>query len=246
MNVDEDLRNNNIIINDISPPPSTIPQNNEAAPMKKSFKNAYKNFVNNIKNIAQPKKNSSLPENEQKQNNSNLSVSTDQTPKEETCKDKVANKLIQTIEVQKNLTVFLTLLGLGCLLLCLSIFMLPFIITAPSKFSLCFAFGSVLVLISFLFYHGTKVYITKLFENKRFWVTVTFLISIILGIFFSLGKHYFLSLFCSLFQLIALVMFVLSFLPGGQGGIKMIRRTVTSPFAKVFMGMVQNEVNNNS
>ena len=245
MSFDDDFRNKEIVINDVSPP-SSVGQNNEQIPIKNNLKNTYKNFVNNIKNLAMPKKTSSLPENEQQPNNNNISASTEQTPKEETCKDKVANNLIKTIEVQKNLTVFFTLLGLGSLLLCLSIFMLPFIITAPSKFSLCFAFGSVLILVSFLFYHGTKVYITKLFENKRLWVTITFIISIVIGIILSLGKHYFLSLFCSLFQLLALVMFVLSFLPGGQGGIKAIRKTIASPFAKVFMGVVQNEINKNN
>ena len=48
------------------------------------------------------------------------------------------------------------------------LFLIPFIITSPSKFSMCFAFGCTLVLISFLFYHGTKNYILKLFDKKRF------------------------------------------------------------------------------
>ena len=240
MNVDENIHNNQIEINDTSL--SSNVQNSEAAPIK-TIKNTYKSLVNNIKKLTKLKINSSVPENEQQQNN-NLSTSDEQIPKEETWKEKISNNIIKTVEIQKNLTIFFSLLGLGSLLLCLSIFMLPFIITSPSKFSFCFAFGSVLVLLSFLFYLGTKVYITKLFENKRFWVTITFVISIILGICLSFGNHYFLSLLCSLFQLLAIVMFVLSFLPGGQEGIKMIRRTVTSPFTKVFVGMVKNEINN--
>ena len=240
MNVDENIHNNQIEINDTSL--SSNVQNSEAAPIK-TIKNTYKSLVNNIKKLTKLKINSSEPENEQQQNN-NLSTSDEQIPKEETWKEKISNNIIKTVEIQKNLTIFFSLLGLGSLLLCLSIFMLPFIITSPSKFSFCFAFGSVLVLLSFLFYLGTKVYITKLFENKRFWVTITFVISIILGICLSFGNHYFLSLLCSLFQLLAIVMFVLSFLPGGQEGIKMIRRTVTSPFTKVFVGMVKNEINN--
>ena len=240
MNVDENIHNNQIEINDTSL--SSNVQNSEAAPIK-TIKNTYKSLVNNIKKLTKLKINSSVPENEQQQNN-NLSTSDEQIPKEETWKEKISNNIIKTVEIQKNLTIFFSLLGLGSLLLCLSIFMLPFIITSPSKFSFCFAFGSVLVLVSFLFYLGTKVYITKLFENKRFWVTITFVISIILGICLSFGNHYFLSLLCSLFQLLAIVMFVLSFLPGGQEGIKMIRRTVTSPFTKVFVGMVKNEINN--
>ncbi len=109
---------------------------------------------------------------------------------------------------------------------------------------MCFAFGCSLVLISFLFYHGTKNYVLKLFDKKRFTITILFICSILVGIIFSIGKHYFMSLLCSLFQLISLVLFVLTFLPGGKKGISYIKRKVTSPFVKVFMNMAANEINN--
>ena len=159
-------------------------------------------------------------------------------------KDKLAIAIISKVEVQKNLTVFIALLGLGSLLLCFSIFLIPFIITSPSKFSMCFAFGCSLVLISFLFYHGTKNYVLKLFDKKRFVITILFICSILVGIIFSLGKHYFISLLCSLFQLLSLVLFVLTFLPGGKKGINYIKRQVSSPFVRVFMRMAENQINN--
>ena len=109
---------------------------------------------------------------------------------------------------------------------------------------MCFAFGCTLVLISFLFYHGTKNYILKLFDKKRFTITILFICSILVGIIFSIGKHYFISLLCSLFQLVSLVLFVLTFIPGGKNGITCIKRQVTSPFVKIFMKMAENEINN--
>lgn len=160
----------------------------------------------------------------------------------EQCKEKISNTIISTIEVQRNYTVFFTLLGLGCFLLCMSVFMLPFIITSPSKFSMCFAFGSVLVLVSFLFFHGTKAYVEKLFDKNRFWISALFILSIILGIIFSFAGKYILSLPCSLFQLFALVMFILTFIPGGRKGIEAIKRKLSSPFARVFMGMAASEL----
>lgn len=159
------------------------------------------------------------------------------------CKEKAAQMIINTIEVKKNYTVFFSLLGLGSFLLCMSVFMLPFILTSPSKFSMCFAFGSILVLISFLFFHGTKAYVEKLFQKNRFWISLLFISSILLGIIFSIAGKYFFSLLCSLFQLFSLVMFILTFVPGGRKGIESIKKKLSSPFVRVFMGMAANEIN---
>ena len=181
--LDDDLRNKNIEINKIDPRPLASKESvqNPAPPQGiKLVKNTYFNLVKNIKNLA-TKKNTS----ETSPQNGNVEISSSQNesvdivaPK--TWKDKLAITLISKLEVQKNITVFLSLLGFGSLLLCFSIFLIPFIITSPSKFSLCFAFGCTLVLISFLFYHGTKNYILKLFDKKRFTITVLFICSILL------------------------------------------------------------------
>ena len=242
--LDDDLRNKKIEINKLETPLSS--KENMPQPQKSLkinlVKNTYSNFVKNIKNLAT--KNVSQSQSGQVNISSSQNEPQDIAPK--TWKDKLAITIISKIEVERNITVFLALLAMGSLLLCFSIFMIPFIITSPSKFSLCFAFGSSLVLISFLFYHGTKNYILKLFDKKRFTITVLFICSILVGIVFSIGKHYFISLLCSLFQLISLVLFVLTFIPGGRNGINCIKRQVTSPFVKVFMRMAENEINNNN
>ena len=251
--LDDDLRNRKIEINKIDPTPVSSKENLPQPPQQQRFginlvKSTYTNFVKNIKNLATKKSISQDPSQSSQSGQSNISTSQNESQPQDlapkTWKDKLANTIITNIEVQRNITVFLTLLGLGSLLLCFSIFMLPFIITSPSKFSLCFAFGCTLVLISFLFYHGTKNYVLKLFDKKRFTITILFICSIIIGIIFSLGKHYFISLLCSLFQLVSLVLFVLTFIPGGKNGIKCIKRQVTSPFVRVFMRMAENEANN--
>ena len=240
--LDDDLRNKKIEINKLETPLSS--QENAPQPQKSLkinlVKNTYSNFVKNIKNLAT--KNVSQSQSGEVNISSSQNEPQDIAPK--TWKDKLAIAIISKIEVEKNITVFLALLAMGSLLLCFSIFMIPFIITSPSKFSLCFAFGSSLVLISFLFYHGTKNYILKLFDKKRFTITVLFICSILVGIIFSIGKHYFISLLCSLFQLLSLVLFVLTFIPGGRNGINCIKRQVTSPFVRVFMRMAENEINN--
>ena len=178
------------------------------------------------------------------QNNNTTITSTQEAVKEKTCKDKIEEKIVEKIEVEKNIAVFLMLIALGCGLLCLSIFLLPLIITSPSKFSLCFAMGSLLVLISFLFYYGTKEYFRTLFEAQRFWISILFILSIIIGISFSLGKHYIISMLCSICQLVSLIVFIVSFVPGGRVGINCIKKAITSPFACLWMRMAASQIAN--
>ena len=239
--LDNDIKNKKIEINKIDPTPFTSKEsNNNTNTQKKPLnlvKNQYTKFINNIKNLATKKETST---NEVK---ISTSENEEQNQQPKSCKDKMANAIIEKVEVEKNITVFISLLGIGCFLICLSIFLLPLIITSPSKFSMCFALGSILILVSFLFYHGTKNYIMKLFDKKRFIITILFVCSIILGLIFSLGKHYFISLLCSLFQLISLILFVLTFVPGGKKGINCIKKKMSSPFVNIFMKIAQNEVN---
>ena len=239
--LDDDIKNKKIEINKIDPTPFTSKEsNNNTNTQKKPLnlvKNQYTKFINNIKNLATKKETST---NEVK---ISTSENEEQNQQPKSCKDKMANAIIEKVEVEKNITVFISLLGIGCFLICLSIFLLPLIITSPSKFSMCFALGSILILVSFLFYHGTKNYIMKLFDKKRFIITILFVCSIILGLIFSLGKHYFISLLCSLFQLISLILFVLTFVPGGKKGINCIKKKMSSPFVNIFMKIAQNEVN---
>ena len=178
------------------------------------------------------------------QNNNTTITSTQEAVKEKTCKDKIEEKIVEKIEVEKNIALFLMLIALGCGLLCLSIFLLPLIITSPSKFSLCFAMGSLLVLISFLFYYGTKEYFRTLFGAQRFWISILFILSIIIGISFSLGKHYIISMLCSICQLVSLIVFILSFVPGGRVGINCIKKAITSPFSGLWMRMAASQIAN--
>ena len=239
--LDNDFNNNKKIeMNKIDPTPfsnkeSTSNSNQQVQQKKPNLvKNTYTKFINNIKNLAFKNK----KESQKNEENIVSSQTEEQNQPPKTCKGKMANAIIKKVEVEKNMTIFMSLLSIGCFLICISIFLIPLIITAPSKFSMCFGLGSVLILISFLFYHGTKNYIIKLFEKKRFVITILFICSIIFGLIFSIGKHYFISLLCSLFQLISLILFILTFLPGGKYGINCIKRKMSLPFIKIFSRLI--------
>ena len=245
--IDDDLGGKNVIINK-EPFPFAAndaqPQEKSENAPKKFMKNAYSKLVTNIKSLVTKKEQPS--QEEQKSEEVNISSSqeeqADNAPK--TCKDKVANALIAKVEVEKNRTVFFSLLCIGSFLLCITLLMIPLIITSPSKFSMSLAFGSCFLIISFLFYYGTKNYVMKLFDKKRFLLTLLYISSIILSFVFWFIDNYFLSLLSSLYQSLCFVLFGLSFIPGGQSGIGYIKKKISSPFVKIFMNVAKKEITN--
>ena len=202
------------------------------------------NKVKTMKNIIPSFKKENQNENK---NNSNeqqeIKISSSNEISEKTYKDKIKDYLIDKIEIEKNIIIFLALFGTGILLLFLSLVFLPVIIITPAKFSLCFSLGSLLFLTSFLFWYGTKKYFEKIFSKERFWISILFVVSIFIGCGFALGKHYLISLICSVFQLVSLVLFILTFLPGGKLGINCIKNIIKSPFSGIWTRMVENQIN---
>lgn len=237
---EDDLQNKTIKINEDS---SIKPESIGSQPQNES--NAVQNFLSGFKNFIKPKITSTDIEKDNIENNSDQATNSSfSEKKEENCKDKLANKIIESVEVERNIGVFVALITIGSIILCMSFFLLPFVLTSPKKFSFCFAVGSILILVSFLFLVGTKRFVTKLFENKRLVISIMFILSIFVGIGFSLGNHYFISLLCSFIQFITLIMFILTFIPGGRAGIDCIKRTLTSPFTKLFISKAQSDLNN--
>ena len=202
------------------------------------------NKVKTMKNIIPSFKKENQNENK---NNSNeqqeIKISSTNELTEKTFKDKIKDYLIDKIEIEKSIIIFLALFGTGILLLFLSLIFLPVIIVSPAKFSLCFALGSLLFLTSFLFWYGTKKYFEKIFSKERFWISIFFIVSIFIGCGFALGKHYLISLICSVFQLISLILFILTFLPGGKLGIDCIKNIIKSPFSRIWTRMIENQIN---
>ena len=235
----EDLNNKNIEINN--------PNNISSTSNSPSESNAVQNFISGFKNLLKPKLTSIDIEKDNKENStiedSNRMTTSSKEEKEETWRDKLANKIIEKIEVEKSIGIFSVLICIGTALIIFSFFLLPLIIISPKKFSFCFAVGSIFVLISFMFLVGTRNYITKLLDNKRIFISISFILSIFIGIGCSLGNHYFISLICSGVQLISMVMFVLTFIPGGRAGIDCIKNALTSPFTKLFINKAKNELN---
>ena len=243
----DDLDNKNIEINN----PSDISSTSSQETGKKS--NAVQNFISGFKNFLKPKLTSTEIEKDNKENiesnkieNSNrltTSSKEEETKNKESFRDKIANKIIEKLEVERNILLFILLILIGIGLIIFSFFLLPMIMISPGKFSFCFAVGSIFILISFLFLVGSRNYVLKILDNKRIFISISFILSIFIGIGFSLGRHYFISLICSGVQLISMIMFILTFIPGGRAGIDCIKRTLSSPFTKLFINKAKSDLN---
>jgi hypothetical protein len=241
----DDLNNKNIEINNPTNTSSTTNQDSTQNP------STVQNFISGFKDFFKPKTTSIDIEKDNKENiqeddSNRMTLSSkeeNEIKKEESCRDKLANKIIEKLEVERSIGIFSVLICIGIGLIILSFFLLPIVLVSPKKFSFCFAVGSIFVLISFLFLVGTKNYVNKIMDNKRIFISVSFILSIFIGIGFSLGNHYFISLICSGVQLISMVMFVLTFIPGGRAGIDCIKKTLSSPFTKLFINKAKSELN---
>ena len=241
----DDLNNKNIEINNPTNTSSTTNQDSTQNP------STVQNFISGFKDFFKPKTTSIDIEKENKENiqeddSNRMTLSSkeeNEIKKEESCRDKLANKIIEKLEVERSIGIFSVLICIGIGLIILSFFLLPIVLVSPKKFSFCFAVGSIFVLISFLFLVGTKNYVNKIMDNKRIFISVSFILSIFIGIGFSLGNHYFISLICSGVQLISMVMFVLTFIPGGRAGIDCIKKALSSPFTKLFINKAKSELN---
>jgi hypothetical protein len=241
----DDLNNKNIEINNPTNTSSTTNQDSTQNP------STVQNFISGFKDFFKPKTTSidiekDNKENIQEEDSNRMTLSSkeeNEIKKEESCRDKLANKIIEKLEVERSIGIFSVLICIGIGLIILSFFLLPIVLVSPKKFSFCFAVGSIFVLISFLFLVGTKNYVNKIMDNKRIFISVSFILSIFIGIGFSLGNHYFISLICSGVQLISMVMFVLTFIPGGRAGIDCIKKALSSPFTKLFINKAKSELN---
>ena len=182
---------------------------------KDEKKGIYSNFVNKIKNVVK------------------ISSSNDQIKIEE--KNTIINKISKCFEVEKSYTNFFILLFIGIGLISFSFLFLPMIIIAPQKFVSLFSLGCIVTILSFIFYYGTYDFLSMLFNKERRFITLGYLFSIAIGIYFSFNPtYYFISLGCTGIQMIVVIIFILSFIPGGKSGINFILSLITKPFKKIF------------
>ena len=144
-------------------------------------------------------------------------------------------KLSDKISVQQSYKYFLIFLALGLLLLFFSLLCIPFVIFNPGKLLRLLTFGNIFIMVCFLFYYGSKDFFAFLVDQKRTCIMFSHISGVLISLFVSLFTGgYFLQFFLDFILCITTVMFILTLIPGGQGGIAGIKRMLISPLMLLF------------
>ena len=129
------------------------------------------------------------------------------------------------------LQVFCALLFLSVLFFALAFFVgLPTIALKPQKFALSFTCGSLTFMGSFGILKGPMEHLKSMFTADRMIFTTVYFGSMLATLYLTCSKGgvqgYFLVLTASGVQLVALVWYLISFLPGGTMGLTLISRAI--------------------
>lgn len=151
-----------------------------------------------------------------------------------TISDKAAqygSDIIEKLNIQPSYKYFIICLTIGVIFILLSLFLLPVVILTPTKFVITFGIGNILILTGFMFYFGGKEFVLLIFNEKRRYITFVFLLSLLIGILLAWRRHFILSLLFAVFQMVTVIMFTLSFIPGGSGGINFMLLMMQSVYS---------------
>lgn len=167
-------------------------------------------------------------------NDEEANIQQEEIEKNKTFCNKIFDYISDSLEVEKSYKFFFIFFSVGIGIIFFSLLFLPIVVLAPTKFVSLFSLGSLVTLISFIFIYGTKEYFGMLFSKERYLFSLLFIFSTLINLYFAIFNPYFIvSLICAGIQFIILLIFGLSFIPGGSTGISFILSMVLSPFKKL-------------
>jgi len=116
-------------------------------------------------------------------------------------------------------------LGLFCFFLC-SLY-IPVLILKARKFAMLYTMGSLFFLMSFSALWGPVNHLKHLFSGDRLLFSIVYFLTIGATLYFSMWKRsLIMTIFCAVIQILAMVWYIISYIPGGQTGLKF--------FSKIF------------
>ena len=160
------------------------------------------------------------------------------------CQSLLSN-LSDKINIQSSYKYFLIFLALGMLFFFFTLFYIPFFIFNPGKLLRLLSLGNIFIMLSFLFHYGSKDFFAFILDEKRVYIVLSHIFLMIFSLFFSLFiGGYFLQLLLDILLCSTTIMFVLTLVPGGQGGISGIKNMLLGPlffFFNTFKGKIFGE-----
>jgi hypothetical protein len=142
---------------------------------------------------------------------------------------------------QQRFKVFVSFLILSAVFFALAFFVgLPMITIRPQKFAISFTCGSLTFMGSFALLRGPAAHCNGMISKERLPFTVLYLGSMLGTMYctFTAGgaKGYMSVLFMSAVQLLALLWYLVTFLPGGAQGMKVLTAAIVTVLKPVITG----------
>ncbi|XP_065343239.1 uncharacterized protein LOC135941549 [Cloeon dipterum] len=128
---------------------------------------------------------------------------------------------------------FACCLGMGMLCFGLSLLYLPVLVLKARKFALLFTMGSLFSMISFSFLWGVTAHWQHMTAKERLPFSACYVASLLATIYFSMVVQSTpITCLCAVLQVVALVWFLLSYVPSGHNGIKFLFQLCTSSIGR--------------
>lgn len=112
----------------------------------------------------------------------------------------------------------------GSVLMTMAFAFLPVIIFAPAKFANLFTFGSLCWFAAFCTLKGVSAFFSHLMVADKRPYTLAYGVSVV-GTFWAIDYSYLLTLVFAVVQMIALLYFLVSYIPGGSGVLTLVLKT---------------------
>ena len=136
---------------------------------------------------------------------------------------KISNSVNDISATKERLTMFGIFAAAGVVCMIFAFTFLPFLIISPHKFSLLFTMGSALMLVSFSFLRGHVEFVKHLSSIERLPFSGSYIVSLVGTLYSSLVMgSYLLTMIFSVIQIIALLYFLVSYIPGGVSALTFV------------------------
>ena len=148
---------------------------------------------------------------------------------------------IMGMNYQQRFQIFCISLLLSALFFALGFFVgIPLLTVRPQKFALSFTCGSITFMSSFAILKGPQAHLASMMTRERIGFTSMYLGSMLLTLYltFTAGgaKGYVLVLASSALQLLALIWYLITFLPGGAMGMKVLTQAMWTLLKPLMVG----------
>lgn len=147
--------------------------------------------------------------------------------------EKWLDSVLPSLTKKQRIFGFMTSLGLGLFCFSFSTVYIPFLLLKARKFALLFSMGSLFTMSGFSFLWGPYSHFKHLISRERLPFTFTYTLTLTLTLYFAMGlQNYILTVMAAVCQVLALLWFVVSYIPGGQTGLRFFSRICTSLFSR--------------